>query len=120
MTGLKHGSPIEGLDMEDVKLTAGVQTQRESVGRKALQGQIPLELMSRTREGATSLQKGAALAIREGRGAGDSRLFNAIGVTPAIPKQARNQPCGCGSGKKAKKCCGEYAKTAASLARFNH
>lgn len=35
-------------------------------------------------------------------------------VGPADPrkKQPRNQPCGCGSGMKAKKCCGEYPQVA--------
>lgn len=38
------------------------------------------------------------------------RKLNVVGQTPPIPKQKRNKPCGCGSGNKAKKCCGEYAK----------
>lgn len=37
-------------------------------------------------------------------------IKNVIGQTPNIPKQPRNAPCGCGSGKKAKKCCGNYPR----------
>jgi SEC-C motif domain protein len=34
-------------------------------------------------------------------------LDGQVDVTPALPaKQARNEPCACGSGRKYKKCCG--------------
>lgn len=37
----------------------------------------------------------------------DEELF-ALGEPPEprVPKQGRNEPCACGSGKKFKKCCG--------------
>ncbi len=35
-------------------------------------------------------------------------IKNVIGQTPTVPIQPRNKPCGCGSGTKAKKCCGKY------------
>jgi uncharacterized protein YecA (UPF0149 family) len=39
------------------------------------------------------------------------RLFkNAIGPSDPRKPQSRNAPCGCGSGKKSKKCCGNYPK----------
>ena len=31
-------------------------------------------------------------------------------VVPALPKQSRNQPCACGSGKKFKRCCGDASR----------
>lgn len=44
------------------------------------------------------------LHSKEGRG----KNYSVVGRTPPIPKQKRNKPCGCGSGNKAKKCCGNY------------
>jgi len=41
-------------------------------------------------------------------GSSTGYLRNVIGPTPQIPIQPRNGPCGCGSGAKAKKCCGKY------------
>lgn len=37
-------------------------------------------------------------------------IKNVIGQTPSMPIQPRNKPCGCGSGTKAKRCCGKYPK----------
>jgi uncharacterized protein YchJ len=48
----------------------------------------------------------ASLANKDSK----TKQYSVVGQTPRTPKQKRNEPCGCGSGLKAKKCCGEYVK----------
>ena len=48
--------------------------------------------------------------IREKANPKDSTKGHVCGGGWKPKPQPRNQPCGCGSGVKAKKCCGEYPK----------
>lgn len=52
----------------------------------------------------------ATAAQSKMKGYASHQQYSVVGQTPRIPKQKRNSPCGCGSGIKAKKCCGEYVK----------
>jgi hypothetical protein len=41
--------------------------------------------------------------------------LSVVGPTRNLKKQKRNAPCGCGSGTKAKKCCGDHPKNQRTL-----
>ena len=68
--------------------------------------------------GLSSLSVAALSALRSAEGFSEAYaaaqykkqpgVRNVVGPTPTIPIQPRNKPCGCGSGTKAKKCCGKY------------
>jgi uncharacterized protein YchJ len=69
-----------------------------------------LGMMAAAAISASASVQGFSNAFEAAQNRNFKGIKNVVGQTPRIPKQKRNEPCGCGSGLKAKKCCGEYVK----------